>query len=142
MVEPAYHGPASPPIVVAQTIEISNVALNDIPAGIALARFDVVFLDGAFARLADASNLALMPALGLSDDAPASGITGDIFVQGIVSNSAWAFTSGGLVFVASGGGLTQTVPSASGHIVQQMGIALTQTSMHLKPAVMTTRILS
>lgn len=130
-----YFGPKRRRILQVTRIELATFALNDVQAGEDLSVYDTVFLDGSFVRPADAAVLATMPSLGLSQDAPASGVVGDVWIGGLVSNGSWSLTSGDPAFVASGGGLTTTAPSSSGNVVQRMGRATTETEVYLDPSV-------
>ena len=133
MVTPIYRGPVRPPFITAETIDISQVQLNDVPAGVALRRFDTVYLDGSYARLSNSYSLATTPAAGLVDSSPASGVAADVIIRGLVSNADWSFSSGNIIFLGSGGGLVQSAPTTSGLAIQRMGVALTQTSIRFEP---------
>lgn len=114
--------------------ELTEIAWDDQHAGEALSQFDVVFLDGVFWKKADARvpSMARQP-FGMAEDTVSSGGVGDVWLRALVSNTAWSFTSGGLTFLASGGGITQTPPAASGDSVVNLGVATTITAMEFNP---------
>jgi len=114
--------------------ELTEIAWNDQFAGEVLSQYDVVYLDGDFWRLADARvpNRARRP-LGIATDDIASGSIGDIYLRALLSNSAWVFTSGDRVFLASGGGVTMSGPEASGDTSCVLGRATTVTQMEFHP---------
>lgn len=60
--------------------------------------------------------------------------TGSFQVLGEVTNGAWSWTIGGLIYLspATAGALTQTIPTTSGHIVQIVALALTATKILFK----------
>ena len=57
--------------------------------------------------------------------------TGSMLQNGVITNEAWSLTVGQLVYLAVGGGLTQTSPSDLNNIVQVIGLATSATTILL-----------
>jgi hypothetical protein len=66
-----------------------------------------------------------------------TGNTGTYLMLGIARNDSWAWTVGGLVYLATtgttGNTLTQTAPSGTGQIVQVLGVATHADRMYFRP---------
>lgn len=72
---------------------------------------------------ADASNPALMPAIGVLAQNLADQEEGTAIMAGKITNvSTVGFSEGDVVYVAVGGGYTKTKPSGEGNLVQNIGI--------------------
>ena len=117
-------------VVQVQRLELTELAYNDQSAGEPLAVYDVVFRDGGFWKKANSrtSPRNALP-IGMAQATAVSGATLDVWIQALVSNGAWALTSGARVFLASGNGLSggvlaATPPSASGDTVLTLGWAV------------------
>jgi len=108
-------------------IENVNITENSVGVGACLA------YDSTAHLLIEASNdsritapciyLALETGTGLKD----------VMIQGILRNNSWSFTPGMTIFLGSNGQITQTEPSASGEILQILGVALSSTSILFNP---------
>jgi len=58
----------------------------------------------------------------------------NMLVQGFVTNSAWSFTPGAILYASTtAGGLVETAPSGFGDQVQTVGLAITTTTILFKP---------
>lgn len=72
---------------------------------------------------ADASNAALMPAVGVLLQDLNPGEEGTAVIAGKITGvSTVGFLEGDVVYVAAGGGYTKTKPSGEGNLVQNIGI--------------------
>jgi hypothetical protein len=52
-----------------------------------------------------------------------------VLTNGVLTKSGWSWTVGGIIYLSTAGGLTQTAPSGSGNIIQQVGTALSATTV-------------
>jgi len=102
-------------------------------AGEKLSAYNVVYLDGALIKKADASDRNKMPVAAMASKSALQGESIDVWYRGIVTNSAWNFTSGKPLFLMSGGVIGHNAPEVSGNVVQSLGRALTKTIMHFNP---------
>lgn len=77
---------------------------------------------------ADADATTTMPAIGLAVDT-GTGASKQILLRGLICETDWAWTVGGIVYVSADPttteGLTQTAPAGTGDQVQVVGIATT-----------------
>ena len=108
--------------------QVKNVEGSTIPAGTPVYAIDEVGNSGKV-RIgkADASNAAKMPAIGILDTQLVNNAEGTATLIGIFNTNLSGFTGldeGDIVYVASGGGLTNTKPTGSGNLIQNMGIIL------------------
>lgn len=86
---------------------------------------DLLYLksDGKWWK-ADADSSTTMPGLRLALESKNEDQTCSMLVAGRVRDDDWTWTVGGIIYASTtGGGLTQTAPTGSGDIVQQVGIA-------------------
>lgn len=76
-------------------------------------------------QAADASSSATMPAIGVVGEDITAGSTGKIiffgFIQGVDTST---FSEGDTIYVASGGGYTNTPPTGEGNLLQNLGKVL------------------
>jgi hypothetical protein len=97
----------------------------------------VAILSGSAGVLiqADAFNEARMPAIGVVIEAVASGDTVDLYHAGgcQMASGVCSGHAGEPLFVASGGLVTRTPPSASGSIQQRIGEVLDDDHMFVQP---------
>ena len=111
------------------------MAYNDMQAGQAVTTHHVVYMDGLLIRPAIANAPATMPALGIVEATMQSGGRGDVLIRGLLSNGALSgfLASGQPVYVSplSAGLVTASSPTASGTVVQRLGMARTNTSLEL-----------
>jgi hypothetical protein len=110
--------------------EVEYVTLDNLQPG------DPVYLSSASqVSLADADIPARTPAIGVAVDAVTSGNIARIMVVGDVDDPSWSWTAGQIVYLASGGGLTQTdfteTDANKGKIRQKLGVAVTPTRIHV-----------
>ena len=130
-----YYGIADSETV--KRVEVEQIVYNNLTAGEALSRYDVVFMDGDFVKIARADgDTFLSPAMGIAEkQAAVSGGSVDIMIRGVVSNASWSFTSADVLFLSatSGGLMTGTMPNASGDWVQRMGISITGEGVAFNP---------
>ena len=66
----------------------------------------------------------------------ALGTTGtiDVLLSGIITDTGWSWTVGGIIYVNTAGTMTQTAPSGAGDQVQVIGIALSATTIYFNPS--------
>ena len=108
-------------------------AFTDGVAGEALTSRDLVYLNasGEWVK-ASALDITNMPVIGMSMGDTPSGNRGNIFLQGFIGSSSWAWTPGGDLFAGGvAGALSQTVPEFTA--TQRMGVAVTATLIHFNP---------
>lgn len=72
---------------------------------------------------ADANGSATFPAVGIAAATIAANAAGEILLIGTARNDAWNWTVGGVVYLSTGAGLTQTAPSTTGDTIQVVGVA-------------------
>lgn len=104
-----------------------GVGVSGLLAGATIAQWEAVYVGGSSTYLlADANGSGTYPARGLAVAAYSSTDPAIIVREGTVRNDAWNWTPGGTIYISTTpGGLTQTAPSATTEIVQQVGFALT-----------------
>lgn len=96
---------------------------------------DVCFIqtDGDL-EFADADGVSTMPGFVMALATITATSAGEWLVQGFARDASWSWTIGGEIFISltatTGNTLTQTAPSASGDIVQIVGIATSATEMY------------
>jgi hypothetical protein len=83
---------------------------------------------------ASATDSTKMPARGLVGASGGDGEPYKILRYGYMYNSAWNWTVGAEVYVAAGGGITETPPAAGGNIVQNIGYAVTADIIFFNPS--------
>lgn len=113
------------------TVITDTMASNDTAIGITstrtagetLAFGDPVYMksDGKVWK-ADANGSATFPAVGLAVSGAAANATVTVLHFGTARHDAWAWTVGGLVFLSTSAGLTQTAPTATDDVIQIIGI--------------------
>lgn len=103
---------------------VANTATGT--ASAALAANDLVNIYSGGVRKADAS--AGYPAHGFVDAAVSSGATATVLFGGTISGLS-SLTKGPVYLSATAGALTNTPPSGSGQIVQQVGVATSATTV-------------
>lgn len=82
---------------------------------------------------ADASSISTMPCAALALETGTG--TLQVLRQGYIRNDAWSWTPGGIIYVSiTTGALTQTPPSGSGEIVQNVGIAEASNIIYFSPS--------
>src|SRR3990167_67757 len=85
---------------------------------------------------ADNSALATSYVLGIMMQAVAASATGACKFSGYVRNTSWAWTGLGPIYLGTGGGLTQTVPSpAAGGARVIVGFPIAATIMIVRPQI-------
>ena len=89
-------------------------------------------VDGKFYK-ADANGSGTYPADAIS--LVASSTTGNIIVMGIIRNDSWSsWTVGGVIYLSTSAGLTQTAPTAVNDIIQVLGKAITTKIILFNPS--------
>lgn len=122
------------PRQIVEEIVITELQFKRIEAGEALVQYDVVYQDGLLIKKSNATNTDKMDAIGLMNAAAALGILGDVIFRGRITNTSWSWTSGAYLFASTTGGeMTETPPTASGNVSQQMAKALTPTLIEVNP---------
>lgn len=108
----------------------SVVAGEDLVAG----EFVNIYADSgvAKARKADATDDS-KPADGFVLAAVASGATAKVLGPGSLNDQLAGMTPGALQYLATGGGRTETAPSAGGNWVQPLGKAVSATELQFAP---------
>lgn len=91
---------------------------------------------------ADADASTTMPALYMALASINAEATGSFLIMGIVRNDAWNWTIGAKLYVdtTTAGGMTETAPSGSGDVVQQVGVALTADVVDFRPSLSTVEV--
>ncbi len=108
-----------------------HVALT---AGESLAMGDPVYFksDGKVWK-GDADTAGTFPAMGLATTTAAANASVTVLLLGIARHDAWSWTVGGLVYLSTSSGLTQTQPSATDNAVQVIGIATHADRLFVNP---------
>lgn len=101
-------------------------AITGVNAGATIAQWEAVYMgSGGEWLLADASADTTAPARGIAIEAGTDNNPMGVLTEGVVRNDAWAWTPGGALYLSeTAGALTQTAPTTSGAIVQQVGWAI------------------
>jgi hypothetical protein len=118
-------GPAPTPSAVRGTVAAPGGPYPAIPAGTPVAIVDSIVL-----VVADAGDPATMPAVGLYTGAATNSVRTDGTAEGLVGLPLDA-----PLFVAVGGGLTGTAPSAAGQTVQRLGKSIGTTNAFVEPGI-------
>ncbi len=103
-------------------------------AGESLAMADPVYFksDGKVWK-ADADTAGTFPAMGLAISTASANAAVTILLLGIARHDAWSWTVGGLVYLSTSSGLTQTQPAATDNCIQVIGIATHADRMYVNP---------
>jgi len=99
--------------------------------GSSLTAYNVYYFGGSGLAKAKSDSSSTLPGICV-----ASSTTVCVY-SGVVTNGSWSWTEGGLVYVsdATGGLMTQTAPSTSGHYIQIAGVATSSTTILVLPSV-------
>lgn len=104
-------------------------------AGESLVFGDVVYMksDGKMGK-ADADAIATSYVEAMALATIANDATGKFLLIGFVRNDAWSWTVGGRIYLSTtAGGLTQTAPSGTDDVVQDLGVATHADRMLFRP---------
>lgn len=116
----------------------SNVTGNGVnevmTAGESLVFGDPVYVksDGKVWK-ADSDGSATFPAIGIALGTAAANASVTILLHGVARNDSWTWIVGGIVYLSTSAGLTQTQPTATDNVIQVIGIALAATRLYVKP---------
>lgn len=108
--------------------------ITGVNAGATIAQWEAVYMgSGGKWLLADATDDTAAPCRGLAAAAGTDNNPMTVIPEGVIRNDAWNWTTlGAAIYLrTTAGGLTQTAPSATGEIVQQVGFAITADVMYL-----------
>lgn len=107
---------------------------RDYTAGETLAFGDPVYVksDGK-AWKADADTAGTYPVAGLATGSASAGATVTVLVMGVARKDAWTWTVGGLVYLSTSSGLTQTQPAATDNAIVPVAIAEAATRLLVLP---------
>lgn len=106
------------------------VDVNTVGVGAAM----YIAADGNYEN-AEASSMATMPCVAIALNSATGGVEAPFLKQGYYRDDSWAWTPGGIIYVSTTTGLfTQTPPSGSGEIVQNVGIAESPTVIYFNPS--------
>lgn len=94
--------------------------------------YDLLYYDGSYYETADATDDTKAPVRAMTLATDSNIFEG--FRYGYIYNDAWNWTPGAELFLAVGGGFTETAPSASGNIVQYLGYAVTADLVFFEPS--------
>lgn len=105
-----------------------------VTAGETLAFGDPVYIksDGKFWK-ADADQATTFPAVGIATGTATANNPVTVLLLGMARNDAWTWTVGGLVYLSTSAGLTQTQPSATDNVIQVIGVAEAATRIYVSP---------
>lgn len=117
----------------APSASAANVSAS-FTAGEALALGDPVYIksDGD-AWKADADGTGTYPAVGLATAAASASSSVTVMHIGYLMNGSWTWTVGGIVYLSTASGLTQTQPSGTDNVIQVLGIAASATVLYINP---------
>lgn len=114
-------------------LTVSGIKIS-VTAGEALAFGDPVYIksDGK-AWIADANTAGKFPAIGIATATAAANGSIVVLLLGMARKDAWSWTVGGIVYLSTSSGLTQTLPSATDDCTQVIGIAEAATRIYVNP---------
>lgn len=81
---------------------------------------------------ADMNATTSMPGMAIATTATIGSTV--VMLQGVIRDTGWAWTIGGIVYANTSGTMTQTAPAGSGDQVQVVGIALTADTILFNPS--------
>ena len=116
----------------------SDTIRKRLQAGEGLLQFDVCYLknDGKYYQ-ADADSATTMPVFVMAAEAISLDAYGAFYMpKSVITNSAWTWTTGKLLFASTtAGGVVDidSAPSGSGDQVQVIGIAMSATQIYFDP---------
>jgi hypothetical protein len=102
--------------------------------GESVAIYGLVYMnsDGLWWK-ADADSISTMPVQAIAT-AAINTTTGVLLRRGVIKNTSWTWTVGGLLYCGTDGLLTQTAPSGEFDVIQVVGIALTADTVYFDPS--------
>jgi len=109
--------------------------LSKLTAGTALSFGNVCYVgpDGKM-ELASNATSATVPAIGIvSSQGILEDGTGKFLLHGFLRDDSSTWSSGGMLYLSTGGALTQTAPAVSGEQIQWMGIAIAANIIYFNP---------
>lgn len=108
-------------------------AISGINAGTTVGLWAPVYMSSAGTWLVgDATSVSSAPVRGLAASTGTSGNPLTVLDEAVIRHDSWTWTKGGDIFLAVGGGLTQTRPSGTtGYVVQCLGYALSATTIRI-----------
>lgn len=126
-------GPSEFTAVPGSDLTVSGITIA-LTAGESVAFGDPVYVksDGKVWK-ADADTATTFPAVGLATATAAANASVVVLLHGVARNDAWAWTVGGIVYLSTTSGLTQTQPSATDNAIQVIGVATAATRLYVKP---------
>ena len=100
------------------------------------AGFGLIYKMSSYGTLSLASNTSIAGASGFVMSAS----NNKWLVQGLATGG-WSFTPGGLIYLGTGGGMTQAVPSGSNVVAQILGVAISSTKIFFNPCLVQVEML-
>jgi hypothetical protein len=128
-------GPTGPSAFTTPGSDLTVTGITrDYTAGESVAFGDPVYVksDGKVWK-ADADTAAAYPAVGFATGTAAANATVTVLLLGVARKDAWTWTVGGIVYLSTSSGLTQTQPSATDNAIQVLGIAEAATRIYVNP---------
>lgn len=106
----------------------------NLTAGESVAMGDPVYVksDGKVWK-SDADTATTFPAIGIATTTAAADASVTVLLIGIARHDAWSWTVGGVVYLSTSSGLTQTQPSATDNAIQIIGIATHADRLYVNP---------
>ena len=102
--------------------------------GESVAIYGLVYMNAAGTWYkADADAIATMPVQAIAT-AAINTTTGVLLRRGVIRNTSWTWTVGGLLYCGTDGLLTQTAPSGEFDVIQVVGYALTADTVYFDPS--------
>src|SRR3972149_881532 len=83
----------------------------------------VYFKSDGKAWKADANTAGAYPCVGIATQVINADASGSILLRGIIRDDAWTWTIGGVIYLSTGAGLTQSQPTATDEAIQVLGVA-------------------
>lgn len=103
-------------------------------AGESLSFGDIVYMNSdSKVYKADNSNAAKFPGQMISGGDVGATATGKFYLLGTASLNSWTWTAGGLLYLSTSGGMTQTAPTGSSRL-QILGVAINPTLIIFQPS--------
>ena len=77
----------------------------------------------------------------VSQSSTSYGRTGHFLLYGVVTSSAWSWAIGGLIYLGTGGNMTQSVPTGTDVVAQVLGVAIASNKIFFNPSLVQVEML-
>ena len=107
--------------------EVSGIEIENSSSS---AGFGLIYKMGSGGTLTLASKTSIAGASGFV----MSALNNKWLVQGLATSNSWGWIPGGLIYLSTGGYMTQSVPSGTNVVAQILGVAINSTRMFFNPS--------